>query len=149
MKVLKLIVLITLISATQTKAQTNADRVSTLFSNVLDLSDAKLNADRPIANINQLAAHQADTILIVNKANAKEVFDLAKQYKSCIISVERHTVVLIESWKDCKASGSWSYCMPKGKGFIQRSGEVSEKEDYINNIIGIPNTQRRTVFLFK
>ncbi|WP_430822052.1 hypothetical protein [Carboxylicivirga caseinilyticus] len=39
--------------------------------------------------------------------------------------------------------------MPKGKGFIQRSDEMTEKEDYINNIIGTPNAQRRTVFLFK
>ncbi|MBS2097396.1 hypothetical protein [Carboxylicivirga linearis] len=147
MKLLKFVFLMSFVSFINLHAQTNAERVSSLFSNVLDLSNAKLNADRPIANINQLAAHQADTMFILNKENATSVFDLAKNYNYCIISVERHTVVLVDGWNDCIQSGSWNYCMPKGKGFIQRSGEMTEKEDYINNIIGMPNSQRRTVFL--
>ncbi|MCU4166468.1 hypothetical protein [Carboxylicivirga caseinilyticus] len=71
MKLFRLLILIGVMIPGYLNAQTNAEKVSTFFSKVLNLSEAKLNADRPIANINQLAAHQADTMLVINNSNAK------------------------------------------------------------------------------
>ena len=48
---------------------------------------------------------------------------------------------------DCIQSGSWGACMPYAKGYIKK-GSLIEKEDYINNIIGIPDSQLRKVYLF-
>lgn len=129
-------------------AQTNGDKITELLGNVLKIDKDKINADRPIANINLLAAQQSDTMIVLTKQNINDVFSMAKTYESCIISVERHTILLIDSWSNCIQSGSWGYCMPHGVGFIQR-GEMTKKEDFINNIIGVPDSQRRTVFLIK
>lgn len=148
MKLIKLTVLVLLASTQYINAQTNAERVCNLFSSVLDFSEAKLNDERPIANLNQLAAKQADTLFIFNKNNASSIFNLAKKYEYAIISVERHTVVLVDSWSNSTKSGYWGFRMPHGTGFIQKNNLMTKEEDYVNNIIGVPNGQRRTIFLF-
>ncbi|MBN2165966.1 MAG: hypothetical protein JW717_06800 [Marinilabiliaceae bacterium] len=127
--------------------QTNSEKITDLLNQVINFDNSNLNSERPIANVNLLAAQQADTMLIITKENAKSVLDEAKKYQFCIISVERHTIVIVESWNNCIQSGSWGYCMPYGTGYIQK-GVMEKKTDYINNIIGIPDSQRRTVFLF-
>jgi len=35
-----------------------------------------------------------------------------------------------------------------GEGYVQKSG-LTNKNDYLNNIIGIPNSQERKVYFFK
>ncbi len=129
-------------------AQTNTQKLIDLLQGEINFEGANINDDRPIPNINLLAAQQADTMFILNKGNIAHVMKEAQKYQSCIISVERHTVVLVKSWSNCSKSGSWNYCMPYGIGYIQHEGMV-KKEDYIKNIIGTPDSQRRTVFLFK
>ena len=128
-------------------AQTNTQKVTELFKGVINFEGANINESRPISNLNLLAAQQADTMFVLNKANATKILNEAKKYQSCVISVERHTIVLIDSWDDCSQSGSWDYCMPHGVGYIQREG-LEKTEDCIKNIIGTPDAQRRTVFLF-
>ena len=128
-------------------SQSNADKVKELLSGVLKFDNVSLNVDRPIADINLIAMQQADTMLVLKKTNVSEVLSMAKKYQYCLITVERHTIVLVESWTNCIQSGSWGVCMPYGSGYIQK-GELSKKVDHINNIIGIPDSQRRTVFLF-
>lgn len=127
--------------------QTNSQEVKELLNGVIDFSENTFNDVRPIPSINKAAAQQADTIFFLTKDNIYQVFKEAKKYKSCIISVESHTFVSVESWTNCSKSGSWNFCMPYGTGFIQRD-EMVKKEDYIKNIIGMPDAQRRTVFLF-
>lgn len=148
MERIKFFFLFLLLGIIDTYAQTNTQKLADLFKEVINFEGANINDDRPIPNINLLAAQQADTMFILNKDNIVHVMGEAKKYQSCVISVERHTVVLIKSWSNCSKSGSWNYCMPYGIGYIQHEGLV-KKEDYIKNIIGTPDFQRRTVFLFK
>lgn len=128
-------------------AQSNAQKLTDLLTGVINFENANVNADRPIANINQLAAQQADSMMVLTKENATDVFNEAKKYQQCIVSVGQHTIVLVNSWTNCIQSGSWGYCMPYGDGYIQR-GELEKKSDHINNIIGIPDSQRRMVLVF-
>lgn len=122
-------------------------QVADLFKDVINFEGTTVNDVRPIPSINKIAAQQADTIFFLTKDNVTQVFREAKKYESCVISIERHTIVLVQSWTNCSKSGSWNYCMPYGIGYIQRD-EMVKKEDYIKNIIGTPDFQRRTVFLF-
>lgn len=142
--ILSVIFLVTL----TTQAQTNTQKVTELLQSVIDFEGADINDERPIPSLNLLAAKQADTMLVLTKDNISSVMAYAKKYQTCIISVDRHTMVLVESWSNCSKSGSWNYCMPYGTGYVQK-GELIKMEDYIKNIIGTPDTQRRTVFLFK
>lgn len=131
----------------QLYAQDNGHKVIELLSGVIKFENTNVNSSRPIADIKQLASEQAAKKFDLTKNNINEVLDEAKTFQYCLIVVENHTVVLVESWSNCIQSGSWKYCMPYGSGYIQR-GQFVKKEDHINNIIGIPDTQKRAVFLF-
>ena len=85
----------------------------------------------------------------LTKENVDEILEIAKEYKSCYITVGIHTIVRITNLEDCSPSGAWGTRMPKGKGYVQRAGVLNEKVDYIKNIIGRPDSQTRKVFLFK
>lgn len=148
MKRFGLFFLFSLLSITITYAQTNKEKATELFKGVINFDGANLNEDRPISKLNLLAAQQADTMVFLTKENITDVMREAKKYQSCVISVERHTIILVKSWSNCSKSGSWNYCMPYGIGYIQRK-ELEKREDYIKNIIGMPDSQRRTLFLFK
>ena len=148
MKRSALFILFSVLSITVIYAQTNTAKVTELFKGAIDFDGANLNEDRPISKLNLLAAQQADTMVFLTKENITNVMREAKKYQSCIISVERHTIILVTSWSNCSQSGSWNFCMPYGTGYIQRA-ELEKKEDYIKNIIGTPDSQRRTLFLFK
>jgi hypothetical protein len=128
-------------------AQSNTQKVTDLFKGIINFDGSQINEERPIPTLNLLAAQQADTLFFLNKNNVSSVMKEAKKYKSCIISVDRHTIVLVTSWENSSKSGSWNYYLPYGIGFIQREN-LAKKEDFVKNIIGIPDSQRRTVFLF-
>ncbi len=147
MKKVKIIFVFLTLSSVIAFSQSNSQKLKELFTGVINFEGANLNEGRPIPSLNLLAAQQADTMFVLNKENAGKVLNEAKNYKYCMISVERHTVVFVKSWDDCSQSGAWDSCMPYGTGWIQRD-ELEKKEDYIKNIIGIPDMQRRTVFLF-
>ena len=128
--------------------QTNAETLKTFLTDVISFENVKLDANRPISKIRQLASMQADTIIILTKENAAETLTIAKKYQHCVIFTGSHTVVRVTDIDNCIQSGSWKSCMPYGEGYIQR-GEMTKKVDYINNIIGIPDSQKRGLFLFK
>lgn len=67
--------------------------------------------------------------------------------KTCIIIVGNHTIVKFSDTKKCAASGSWGACMPYGEGYILNNG-FKNVNDYINNIIGKPDDQKRMLFIF-
>lgn len=123
------------------------ENIVTLF--IEDTKSLEKNENsRPIIEFLKVANKLADKKIVLNKQNIKESLLLAKKYKSYIISVEDHTLVKINNLENNKASGSWSTSMPFGEGYIQK-GTLIYKEEYINNIIGSPDSQERIMFLFK
>lgn len=102
----------------------------------------------PVTYFEELANEAADDIMSFSKDNINDVLEAAKNYSKCVIVVENHTIVRVDDVDDCKQSGSWGACMPMAKGYIKR-GELEYQEDFINNIIGTPDSQKRTAFLFK
>ncbi len=131
------------------KSQDNkAELIKDLTEGVISVNLADIHESSPISSINKLAFDQAAKSIVLNKENISGSLDEAKSYKACIITVGVHTIVLVENLSKTIRSGSWGCNMPWGKGFIQK-GSLNFKEDYINNIIGIPDNQRRMMFLFK
>lgn len=102
----------------------------------------------PVTYFEGLASEAADDIMDLSKDNINDVLEVAKGYSKCVIIVEDHTIVRIDDVTDCKQSGSWGACMPMAKGYIKR-GDLEYQEDFINNIIGTPDSKERTAFLFK
>ncbi len=129
-------------------AQENkAELVKELLSGTLDINIEDLNANSPISSINKLAFEKAEKTIALTKDNIKVSLQEAKRYKNCIVTVGVHTIVLITDKNKTIMSGSWGCRMPYGQGYVQK-GTLNFKEDNINNIIGVPDTQRRVMFLF-
>lgn len=105
------------------------------------------SAPNPIVAFQEAAAETADKVITLDKDNIKEVLEEASEYKHCVITTEDHTIVLIDDLGDCKTSGSWEACMPHAEGYIKK-GDLEFQDDYANNIIGRPDDQERTVYLF-
>lgn len=129
-------------------AQGDAAKVQALLNSVINFDDSKLSGESPIQSLNRIASQQADTTLILSRENMASALIFAKGYSKGIITVAHHTVVFMEDWNNCQRSGSWGACMPQGRGFVKK-GEMIEMSDFINHIIGVPDVQRRTLFLFK
>ncbi len=128
------------------KESTNSSEVVTAFIDApKSLED--VNDKNPIVAFKVAAEKLADKVIILDKENIKEVLEEAGEYKHCIITTEDHTIVLIDDLEDCKTSGSWDACMPRCEGYIKK-GELEFQDDYANNIIGRPDDQERTVYLF-
>ena len=101
----------------------------------------------PILDFEKVAKESANKHILFSKENINEVLSLAKNYKNCIIIVEKHTLVKIKNINDCKPSGSWSACMPSSKGYIKK-GKLVKQDNYLNFIIGTPDDQKRTAYFF-
>lgn len=128
-------------------SQSNAETLKTFLSDVISFEEVTLDANRPMSKIRQLASVQADTFFVVSKDNMDSVLKTALAYQHCLIFTGSHTIVRVVDLNDCIQSGSWGACMPMSEGFIQR-GEMEKKADYSNNIIGMPDKQKRVLFLF-
>ena len=79
--------------------------------------------------------------------NADDLIDEARAYAYTVIVVEDHTVVILRDIDDCQESLAWDTCMPKAEGYINK-GELVYQDDYINNIIGLPDEKKRTIYFF-
>jgi hypothetical protein len=97
--------------------------------------------------VDAIAGQKAAKSVSITSENIKDALKEAKQYKYCIITVEGHTIVKVTDYENCSQSGSWGVCMPFGEGFI-RKGSLLANKDYINNIIGKPDSQARMMYLF-
>jgi hypothetical protein len=128
--------------------ETKSDLLKSFLSEVITIESSDLSAHEPITRVAALAAQKAAKQITLAKENIAEALADAKTHKHAIIIVENHTIVKITDLDDCSQSGAWGACMPAGTGYIQRSGQLNEKEGYINNIIGIPDSQQRTMYLF-
>lgn len=139
------VALISACSSSNSESNPSNDSIALNFvNNIESLNSVKDPIKSFIASAN-IASSKTSAL---NKENAGSVFEELSNYKSFVVVVEDHTVVLVTNVQDCKQSGSWGACMPKGNGYIKK-GELVYQEDYINNIIGRPDSQKRTVYFFE
>lgn len=133
-------------SSDSSKEESGSSIVAEFLNNTSSLES--IEGKNLIANFEELARAEADEILDLSKDNIQDVLSTSKNYKSCIIIVEDHTIVKIANNEDCKQSGSWGACMPLVEGYIKR-GDLDPQNDYMNNVIGLPDSKKRTAYLFK
>jgi len=129
-------------------SETETGGQSQIVHDFLDDVHSLEKLEKPIESFIVGAEASADKIMPLDKGNVADVFEQANKYDHCVIVTGNHTVVLVDDFENCKSSGSWGACMPFAEGFIKK-GELVYQEDYINNIIGRPDTQKRTVYFFE
>ncbi len=122
--------------------------VQALLEDVSILTMEPVDGPTSIADYAALAKDEAANSYKFDKGNIKEMLREGMQYRKAIIIVGDHTLVVVNSFADCKPSGSWGGCMPLAKGYIKK-GKYVYQEDYINNIIGRPDDQKRVVYFFE
>jgi len=129
---------------------TNSDGENSVVTNFLKevRSFEAIEDKAPISYFEGLANNTANETMNLSEGNIQDIIDAAKNYTHCVIIVEDHTIIKLVSLDDCKQSGSWGACMPMAEGYIKK-GELEYQEDYMNNIIGLPDSQTRTAYLFK
>ncbi len=149
MKTRSLAIIWLFVFATPAFAQQN--KVETLkgfLNGIIVLDENVVSEQEPIADIAKLAAKTAVKSIELTKENIATALNEAKSYKNCLIITGSHTIAKITDHNDCTQSGAWGACMPAGAGYIQKSGVLNQTEGYINNIIGVPDGQKRTLYLF-
>ncbi|TKG95981.1 hypothetical protein EYV94_06740 [Puteibacter caeruleilacunae] len=130
------------------KAQeSQTKQLKDFLKGVVSTEGEQINENLPVYSFNMWASKKAEHTMKLSVDNVKSVLEKAKNYKHVVITVGIHTIVKIVNLEDCSQSGAWKASMPKGVGLIQK-GTFSKKEDYIKNIIGIPDNQIRTVYFF-
>ena len=117
-------------------------------SDVIAIDAKTLNQQLPIISINEIAQEKADKAIEINRESISKSLLEAKNYKHCLISVDGHTIVRVISFTDSSPSGAWRASMPLCKGYVQKSGVLYEKKDYLKNLIGRPDSQVRMMYLF-
>lgn len=147
MKRLNVLAALMLLLAVSVNAQTKVETLTEFLDGIIKFENTTIQEGTPIADIKELAAAQADKVMDLNKETIAETLETAKAYHFCVITVGVHTIARITDLENCQQSGSWGQCMPMGEGYVQKGG-LTNKNDYINNIIGIPNSQERKVFFF-
>lgn len=56
-------------------------------------------------------------------------------------------MVKIKNSMDYKPSRSWSACMPSAEGYVKK-GKLIKQDNYLNFIIGTPDSQERIAYFF-
>lgn len=147
MRKLSTTVITLLLTVLYSLAQDNEAIVKSLFSETPAAASEKVSAYAPVSSAETIAKKLAAKTVLVTKDNITTTLTEAKQYKYGILIVGNHTIVKITDFGKCNTSGSWGACMPYGKGYVKK-GTLQEQNDYINNIIGRPDDQVRTLYLF-
>jgi hypothetical protein len=125
-------------------AQENKAEILKAF--VKDIPSLATENISTVSGLVDASQKKATKTIEITRENMKASLQEA-QGKTCILVVENHTFVKFSDTKKCAASGSWGTCMPYGEGYISNDG-FKMVNDYINNIIGKPDTQKRTLFIF-
>ena len=134
----------------KTSETTPEDVTAPLFEMVIDianLEDETIAGKTPIKTFAAFAEANADDSILITKINIESSLIKAAEFSHAIMVVGNHTVIKITDLKDCKQSASWGACMPKAEGYI-KNGKLQHQKDYANNIIGLPDNQKRTLYLF-
>lgn len=126
-----------------------AETLKTFLEGTISFNASEINQHEPLISIRELAVAKADKRVQLTRENIASSITEMKDYKAAIIIVGKHTIVKITDAQNCQQSGTWGACMPKAKGFVQKQGKLIEHENYINFIIGVPDSQERTLYLFK
>lgn len=147
MKQFTLAIIVLLFCITGAQAQDNATIVKDFFNATPAASAEKVSNSSPVASVDAIAKKHAAKTISLNKENMAASLSEAKQFKYGVLVVGGHTFVKIDDFTKCYTSGSWGACMPYGKGYIKKGALVAQN-DYINNIIGRPDSQVRTLYLF-
>lgn len=149
-KIIYLVICAFFVSCVQDKkvneTENHTNSIATDFINDISSLESVKGADC-ITQLKESAENSASKEMTLSKENIEEYYDLISSGAKGLIIVENHTAVVIDNVQDCKNSGSWGACMPMGIGYIKR-GNLEEQEDYINNIIGTPDSQKRVGFVF-
>jgi len=149
MKIKSIAIICLVFLAAQTFSQdSKIQTLQSLLGDVITIDANSANTSEPIITVSELASSKADKRIEITKDNIQSALADAKKYKASFIIVGKHTIVKITDLNDCSESNAWGVCMPKGLGYIQKGGELNKEENYINYIIGIPDSQKRTLFLF-
>lgn len=119
------------------------------LTDIVKLDGKALDEEQPIISICEIAKSKADKTIEINYETIGSALLEAKNYKHCLITVDAHTLVKVVSFKDSSLSGIWHVATPICKGYIQKSGVLYDKKDYLKNLIGKPDSQIRTMYLFK
>lgn len=145
----KFIIIFFVLSSLTSQAQNTKIIVLKQFLiDIIKLDGKALDKQQPIISINEIAKSKAEKSIDLNSESIGKALVEAKNYKHCLISVNGHTLVKVLSFKNTSPSGAWHAAMPLCKGYIQKSGVLHEKKDYLKNIIGRPDSQIRTMYLF-
>ncbi len=146
----KVLLLLGLIMTVAAFPQDNkSETLSKFLSDIMAIDASVLNSSEPIGEIARIAVEQSAKNMELTKENIEAVLDEAANFNHALIIVGSHTIVMITDLNDCRQSGTWAACMPMAKGYVQKSGSLHEKQDYTNNIIGIPDQQTRKIYFFK
>lgn len=148
-QILTLIAGMMLFATLNAQEQSKAEVLKTFLDGVITFQADEINQHEPLISIRELASDKAAKTIQLSKDNIGTSLDELGNYPNAIIIVGKHTIVSITDADDCQQSGAWDTCMPKGKGFVQKQGKLIEHENYINYIIGVPDSQERTLYLFK
>ncbi|WP_034060465.1 hypothetical protein [Lacinutrix jangbogonensis] len=136
---------------TQTTIPKSKEKTTVKITTIVFLKDVKsLEKDtskNPIENFKKRASGSVKRVIKINKNNIEASLIKAKDYKYAVITVGDYTILKITDLDNCKPSGSWKACMPKGEGYIKK-GKLIYQNDYINNIIGLPDNKERLLYLF-
>lgn len=147
MKILKLFIFLTLVtSCSNTSQQKNNNTPEAAILEDIKMLEKTRNKT-PIVSFKKFADTEADKSIILSKKNISSSLTKVKKYKYCIITVGTHTIIKVSDFKNCKQSGAWETCMPMAEGYIKK-GKLKYQNDFINNIIGLPDNQERTMYLF-
>ncbi len=148
--ILPLIIVVVAIGCGSDKNVENTDGNNTVVADFLEHVESfeAIEEAAPVAYFEELVSNAADETINLSKDNINDVLETAKSYSHIVIIVEDHTIVRVDDVTDCQQSGSWGACMPIGEGYIKK-GDLEYQDDYINNIIGRPDSQARTAYLFK
>lgn len=118
------------------------------LSDLINFDGKAFNEEQPIISISQMAHNNAAEIIKITRENIKLALIEAKSFKHCLIISEHHTLIRIVDNEDCSPSYLWGTCMPLSRAYIQKNGVFDEKKDYLKNVIGRPDSQKRTMYLF-
>jgi NADH/NAD ratio-sensing transcriptional regulator Rex len=129
-------------------AQESKDFVIKAFTDgIINFAEGELSAYSPISSVNKISKKQAAKIIVITKENMAESLEESKNHKACIITVSDHCIIKITDFNKTIMSRSWGCEFPFVDAYIQ-TGTLKFKQDYCNNIIGMPNYQILTMFLF-
>ncbi len=129
--------------------QTKGEILKQFLNGVVQVNEALSNYSAPLVRIAELADDQASKSVEITRENMASVLAEARNYKNIIIITANHTIVMITDLDSCIKSGGWDACMPEGVGYVQRSGELYRLEGFINNIMSVPDGQKRTAYFFE